>query len=303
MEFVAGISFEEALDKLGERSPVGSILRSAEWSLVPVQLRERAFFSATIESARWLQGRMDFLTDTLANTTALNEKGERYFVAGGRAKFIEEARAEAIRNGLRSMTDPNEIGGLKDIQSATRLGLIYDVNIESAQNFGHWKQGQDPDILESFPAQRFVRVKPVRKPRPLHQAHQNDVARKDNLKFWLAMNSRAIGGFGVVWPPYGFHSGMDVQDVGREESDRLGLTTPDEKVIADQSSEIRDQAPVPGSGIRRADIDFNANLQASVHGLSDRLISLLRSAFGERVKIEGDTASWNPPKDNDPTEE
>ena len=271
MEFIAGIPFEEALRKLGQRSPVGSILRSAEWSRVPVALRERAFFSATIEDARWLQARMNFLEDTLAATTETNESGERYFKAGGRSRFIEEAQADAIRSGPGPL-DPNDEGSIKDIRSATRLRLIYDMNMQSAQDFGRWKQGQDPDALDAFPAQRFVRVAAVRKPRPYHQAAIGQVRRKDDLKFWVSLNHD----FKVPWGPWGYNSGCDVLDVGRAESARLGLTKPNET-------------------IQPVEKDFNDHLQASTAGLASRLIGFLRSAFGDRVKFEGETVSWNVP--------
>jgi hypothetical protein len=291
VEFVAGMPFEEALQKLGERSPIGSILRSEAWSEIPVGLRDRAFFSATIENVRWLQARERFILSFLKNETFLNENGQRVFKAGGRAKFIEEAQRDAIRSGMGPL-DPNLKGTIRDIRSETRLGLIFDTNLHAAQDYGYWKQGQDPDVLDAFPSQRFIRVAAVSKPRPRHQANRNEVRRKDDLRFWLAMNDPAIGGFGVPWGPWGFNSGMDVEDVGRDESDALGLTTPDEKVVTDQKPESRDQSPEAGSGIRRADIDFNAHMEASTRGLKPPMINLLKAAFEDQVTFEGDRVMW-----------
>ncbi|MBA3960859.1 MAG: hypothetical protein H0X40_03025 [Chthoniobacterales bacterium] len=280
MELVAGITFDEALQKLGERSPVGSILNSAEWSRVPVALRERAFFSASVESTRWLQSRLDFLNDNLANTTALNDNGERYFVAGGRAQFIKDAQLDAVRSGLGPL-DPNDAGSLKDIRSGTRLALIFDTSIESAYGFGHWKQGQDPDALDAYPAQRLIRVRAVRKPRPYHQAALKDGPRlKSDIAYWVSLNPD----FGVPWPPYGWNSGCDVEGVRRAESDRLGLTKPNEV-------------------IKPVEKDFNDNLKASTQGLSSRLLDFLRAAFGQQATFEGDSVRWNSEDDDTPSEE
>ncbi|HEY1771324.1 MAG TPA: hypothetical protein VGG02_13820 [Chthoniobacterales bacterium] len=279
MEFVFGLPYEEAIQKLGERSPLGSLLTSAQWANVPVALRERAFFSATVESARWLTQARQFLNDSLANTTALNENGERYFVAGGRSQFIEQLQTKAIALGLGPL-DPDDAGTIEDIRSATRLALVYDTNLQSAQGYGNWKESQDSDLLDAFPSSRFVRVKAVRKPRPLHQAHLNEVRRKDDLKFYLQMNSRSIGGFGVPWPPFGFRSGMGLQDVGRAESDKLGLTTPNET-------------------IQPVEKDFNDNLQASTQNLDPKLVGFLKAAFGDRAKFEDDAVSWNVPNNGD----
>ncbi len=277
MDFVYGQTFEEALRKLGERSPVGSILRSADWSRVPTAIRERSFFSATIEDVRFLQRAQKFLEDFIAQTRLTNENGESYLKAGGRAQFIEELQKFALREGMGSL-DPEIKGTMRDIASETRLGLIFDTNLKSAQDYGYWKEGQDPDVLDAFPSQRFIRVAAVRKPRPLHQANRNEVRRKDDLRFWLAMNDPAIGGFGVPWGPYGFNTGMDVEDVGRAESDAMGLTTPEET-------------------IQPIEKDFNDHLEASTQGLSQPLINLLKIAFGDRAKFEGDEVIWNAPNE------
>lgn len=264
--------FEEALQKFGLRSPIGSILNSEAWSRIPVDLRERAFFSATIEDVRFLQRAQNFLQDSLALTTETNGEGQTFFKAGGRARFIEEMQKFAVREGMGPL-DKRDVGTLKDIRSESRLGLIFDTNMKSSRDFGYWKQGMDRDVLDAFPSQRFIRVVPVRKPRPLHQANRGAVKRKDDLGFWLAMNDPAIGGFGVPWGPWGFNSGMDVEDVGRKESDDLGLTSPEEII-----------QPVDGR--------LNDQLQASTQNLAPPMVNLLKVAFGDQAELDGDSVKW-----------
>src|SRR5690348_4482924 len=65
MQFVRPKPFQEAVRNLGSKSVIGSQLKSSEWQEIPLALRERAFFSATIESLRWLQGAKDFVGDFL----------------------------------------------------------------------------------------------------------------------------------------------------------------------------------------------------------------------------------------------
>lgn len=284
-EFVRGTPFEEAVQKFGERSVVGSILRSANWSQVPTALRERAFFSATVENVRFLDRAQSFLEDSIAGVNN-----------GGRAKFIEDLQQFALREGMGSL-DPDVKGTVRDIASETRLGLIFDTNMKAAQDYGYWKQGMDPDVLDAFPAQRFIRVAAVRKPRPRHEANLGAVRRKDDLKFWLYLNDPDIGGFSVPWGPFGFNSGCDVEDVSRKEAVARGLITEDERVVTNQKAALLTETPTPGSGIRRADIDLNANLQASTQGLDQPLKNLLELAFGDRVTFEDDIVRWTPPRE------
>ncbi|MHB9007004.1 MAG: hypothetical protein ACYDC1_08730 [Limisphaerales bacterium] len=54
------IPFALAVQRLNGKTPIGSKLRSAEWAGVPLALRERAQFTAGIESARIVQGIQDW---------------------------------------------------------------------------------------------------------------------------------------------------------------------------------------------------------------------------------------------------
>ncbi len=276
MQFTKPLPFSEAVDKLGARSPIGAKLTSEEWQRVPLALRERAFFSATIENTRFLQQSRDLLTDFLTGareevtlpdgtvTTALK--------TGSRADFVRQARRFAQEHGLGPV-DPDDEGGLRDIKSETRLGLIFDVQTEAAYSYGNWTQGMDRDALDAFPAQRFVREVEVKTPRAIHSQNEGVVRLKTDLQFWLGMNSPVIGGFGVPWGPWGFHSGMGVEDVDRAEAEQLGLLT-------------------PGQPVQPIVQDFNDHLKASVKGLDPDLQALLRESFGSEVRFEGDAVWW-----------
>lgn len=269
MQFVKPKPFKEAVEKLGAKSVIGSNLKSSEWLEVPAGLRERAFFSATVESVRFLQEGKDFIDGFLTGARDPEHGGLK---AGGRAQFVKEMREFAIAIGLGPLTDDDK-GTIKDITSEKRLSLIFNVQTQAANDFGYWKQGMDPDLINEFPAQRFIREADVKIERPLHMQNEGVVRLKTDLDFWLAMNSPLLGGFGVPWGPWGFGSGMAVEDVDRDEAETLGLIKPGQKV-----------QPV--------DKDFNDRLGASVRNLDDDLVKKLKGQFGSQIVIKDGIAWW-----------
>lgn len=276
MTFDTPIPFAEAIAKLAARGIVPSNLDTYGWQLVPVELRERAFFSARVESARVLQSMQDYLGDFLQ----VNRMENGGLVAQGRAEFVANMRELAIREGLgRIDPETGEISpyvresDLQDIRSISRLQLIFDTQTEAAQEFGYYQQGQDPAILDVFPAQRFIRVRPVRIPRPYHVAAEGEIRRKDDEAFWLSLNRD----FGVPWGPWGFASGMGVEDVDRDEAIAAG--------VIKESDTVRPAAPRP----------YNQDLTAGVANLSQQITAaLLRTTggtlAGDRITPRTDTA-------------
>ncbi len=263
MEFTTPLLFEEALEKFRERKIVPTGLGSAELALIPVELRERSYFSAKVESARLLQAMRDYTEDYLA----VNRLENGSLAAQGRAQFVADMRELAIREGLGKI-DP-ETGrinpliaesDLTDIRSISRLELIFDTMTEAAQEYGYFAQGQDPAILDVFPAQRFIRVRPVSAPRSYHAANEGAVKRKDDLNFWISMNRD----FGVPWGPWGFNSGMGVEDVDREEAIELG--------VIKESDTVKPLLP-----------RLNDGLSAGVMGLAGEIVAEVARATGGAV--------------------
>jgi hypothetical protein len=266
MQFVAPIRFEDAIQKLGARSPIGAQLSSQQWSAAPVALRERAIWSATIESVRFVQDFKNGLNDFLS---ANRDPDTGALKIGSRAKFIEEMRRQAIAQGLGPI-DEEDAGTLKDIRSERRLGLVFDINTKAARAYGDRKQGMDADVLNEFPAQRFIRVQDVKTERESHIPFEGVVGLKTDLNLWLRINQD----FGVPWAPWGWGCGHDVEDIDRAESDALGLTKPTERLAG-------------------GDEDFNEHLQASVKNLEPEMVQFLREAFGNKINIEDGIAAWN----------
>lgn len=117
------------------------------------------------------------------------------------------------------------------------------------------------------------RVVDVKSPRDRHQQNEGEVRLKSDLAFWLSMNDPAFGGFGVTWGPWGFNSGMDVEEVDRAEAEALGLLEPGQKA-----------EPV--------EKELNETLVAGVRSLDPDMVDWLQSKLGDQVKISDGTARW-----------
>ena len=264
MQFIAPLPFQEAIDKLDDKSLIGSQLSSSEWSDVPVELRDRAFFSSRVESVQQLQRMQNLIGDFLAGEHISNGPNETLLSVGSRAAFVNQMQQYLAASGIDRTT-----GDLQDITSQPRLGIIFDTQVRSAQDFGHWKQGMDPDLLDAFPAQRFIRVQDVKEPRQSHEQYQDQVYLKTDPIWQLVINHD----FGVPWGPWGWGCGHDVEDVDRPTAERLNLLR-------------------PGQRLQPSKFGFNHNLGASIKRLDPDLVDKLRGAFGNQITIQGDMIRW-----------
>ena len=275
MIFTKPEDWEPAIKKMAGKSPIASHLDTAGWQNVPGALRDRAFFSARIENAQFLQQARDMIDSFLRQETEVLPNGETALKVDGRARFIAEMQKLAIQQGM----GPAGLGPIKDksvldIRSNARLGLIFDTQTRMAYHYGNYKSGLSDAILSVYPAQKFVRMPGAKIKRPLHEQNENAVRLKSDIAFWLEMNAKEIGGFSLPYGPWGFNSYMDVSDVSRQEAEDLGLMTP-----SDPPPKVRD-------------VDFNERLQASVENISSDIEAELRRAFGNQVVFKGGTVYW-----------
>ena len=259
--------FDEALRELRERIPTGSPFDSRQWAQVGADIRSRAFFSANVESTRFLQRAKDLIDrymdrqiEVVVDADGVERPALR---VGSRADFVRQMREFMVAEG---MATPEEFkgkqGNIKQLSSLSRLQLIFDTNIAQAEGFARWKQGQTPIILDAYPAARFVRHAGARVKRRRHQENENVVKLKNDHAWWaLYQNGQDIGGFEVPYPPYGYNSHMDYVDVSRKEATKLGLLKKNEPVTEER---------------RR----FNDGLKASI----DKLDPELRKRLKKRLK-------------------
>lgn len=235
------LKFQEAIKRLGKKKPVARKLSSKQWAAMPTQIRERAYFTSNVESMKFLNRSKKMIKDYLAGAREMVTTPDGRRVSAlkktSRADFVYEMQKLAKQTGMGNVLPPGEdmsrdmITRTKDITSETRLNLIFDTQTQQAQSYGYYKQGQDPAILDAYPAQRFIRAQQRKDPRPLHKSNRNEVRRKDDMEFWLKMNDQSIGGFGVPFGPWGFNSGMDVEDVRRDKAIQMGLIEKNEQVL------------------------------------------------------------------------
>lgn len=270
MQFVKPMPFREAVEKIGTKTPIGSAMMSAEWQDVPVALRERAFFSSQVESVRFLQRGRDAIADFLQGNKETTESGERALKTGSRAQFVETMREFALKEGMGPI-DQAAAGGLRDITSERRLGLIFNTQTRQANDYGYWRQGMDPDVLNEFPAMRFIRVQEVKQERETHLRFENQVYLKTDPIWSTTINEV----FKVPWGPWAWGCGHDVEDVDRDEAERLGLLT-------------------KGTVLQPDVQNFNENLRASTKGLDPDLVEKLKEEFGNQIAIEGEEMRWQP---------
>lgn len=271
--------FWQALSYLEGKEAVASAMTTAEWQRMPVAVRVKSLFSATLTSAKAAQEITDYLTGFVRGEKAVNDKGKEYHVYQGRAEFVANMRERMLEEGfgkvLHDGTLDPEIhdNDLRDLRGCRRLQLIFDTQTEQAASFAQWQEGQDPDVLDVYPCQRFIRVRPVHTPRPYHDAAIGEVRRKDDLAFWIGLNRD----YRLPWGPWGFNSGCGVEDVDRDEAEAQGVIKPTDKV-------------------RPIKKDFLDGLEESVRGLDDKTRRWIQAQMENRVRFLGDTAVYLPEK-------
>jgi hypothetical protein len=271
------IAIADAISAFSARAPTPSAWRTAEWQQAPAEIVQRSFFSAGVESARFLDQAQAGIT------SALDLSLDQYGRLPDREKFIADMRGVALQLGLG---DPRQPANLQNLAGATRLGLIWDMNVNGARGRARRSAGLSQGALFAAPAQELVRGRAARVPRDWRARWANAAAEVNNqgvaqtstrmiaLKtspIWLA-----ISRFGVPWAPFDFGSGMILRNIARPDAIALGLIEEDEILQADP------------------DPNFNQGLEATMQGISPALSTALKSMLGNRISIQGDKATLTP---------
>lgn len=255
---------------LSSKTPIGSALASADWATLGADLREESIFSAKVESVRALsaaQGKLQKILDL--------SRDDNGAVSMDRGRFIAEMQRMADDLGLRNADKPRT---LEDFGGERRLALIYEQMIGSAQSKAYYLSGQDPDVLDGWPAQELVRVRASTKERDWEQRWAaagggfpdgRMIARKTD-PIWAA-----ISRFGRAWPPFDFNSGMGLEEVDREEAEALGVIDPGEVI---EPSIEHDRVA----------------MEASVKPMSPRERKALVEMLGDGAEIVGDRVRLKP---------
>ena len=286
--------FLEAIGFLLDKEQLPGDWDSAEWQAQEPDFRNKAFFSAKVENARFLDRAQAALFDDMAKvketitlpdgttTTALR--------TSGRAHFVQQMQDFMIAEGMTTEEEYRDVNpnNIRDIRSSARLRLIFDTNTRQAFGFGQWKQGMKPSILKAFPAARLIRVRGVSEPRPRHQEALGEVLLKTDPRWAEYHNAKDIGGFGVPWGPYGFRSGVSQEAVSRSEARKLGLDV--SKVVPDDESRITDET---SASVAKMSPDVKTKLIAELRAGQKNLDAgeIGRGETGAKIVDYGDRVS------------
>ncbi|MCA1660115.1 MAG: hypothetical protein LC642_06230 [Verrucomicrobiaceae bacterium] len=269
-----------AVEKIQALTPVGSPLNAAGWESVQLALRETSFFSSKIESFRLMQRMADRLENAIAMVRREGmgrEGGEGAYQT--KEKFVAEIQAIAREEGLdpRNFGEPGKMGGLENPTSVRRLGLVFDVQTENIQEFAKFKMDQDPDVLNAYPAQEFLRVSSRKNKRDDWPERWKKAGGKLYKERMVALKTdpvwKKLSRFGKPWPPFDYGSGMGPRDISRREAIALGVLK-------------------KGEEVKPIEADFADKLESSVKDLSPKMQSALKRSFGDQVEIVDGIARW-----------
>ena len=248
-----------AAEKILQKALVTSGLDSSQWNRVQAGLRDRAFFSSQVASARILHA--------LREQVAAATEG---------VKSDSEIRRDIREYLSKAGYNPSDARGtIKDLYTKARLDVIIDTNRRQARGFAQHMEATTKGALRSSPAYELVRV---------YERNQ----KRNWIQRWTAAGGKVypgnrmialktdpiwtrISAFGTPYPPFDWGSGMGVEDVGRGECLDLGVIDED----------TPDQTPPTA--------DFNSGMQAEVPFENDDQWQFLKRSFGDQVQIDEKT--------------
>lgn len=247
MILTAPLPFTEALQSREIRSIMRTTGKTADLARLEPAVRERAIFSATVTSGELLD-RID--------------RGVTEILAGKTDQATVRLGFKQLLDGMGYTAAPEKAGTLEDLRTDLRLNLIIETNVDLARGYGQWTQGQQPDVLDEWPAQELVRERVSAVPRDWAQrwvaaggvSYGGRMIALKNSPVWAKLSR-----FGLPYPPFDFNSGMGVRDIARDEAEELR--------ILDASTVMLPQ-----------DRDFNEELKASPVIRSNWLIDALESS-------------------------
>ena len=230
------LPFTEAIKMLAQKDLLPTSMSSAELRQLRVDVRERSLFSARTMMEDYLKDIGDKVEKIVNPQTVIRDGKE---VTEGLDLATARLELKKKLEELGYSPEPGKAGSIEDLSSDARLNLVLQTNTQMAQGYGAWRRGQDPVLLDSWPAQRLYRLEDRKEPRDWHERAKAAAAETgskivlDGEGFVALKNDpvwEAISEFGTPYPPFDFNSGMWVEDVSREEAIDLGLIDEDQQI-------------------------------------------------------------------------
>jgi hypothetical protein len=246
MVFEKPILFEDAVRSAKVKALLPTTLSSAELAPIRLDIAKTALASARVYEARFLSD----LASVVESMLSPLEREDGNIQGMNLAEARTNLKAKLKEYGYEP--PEGERDRITDLSSDQRLNLMVETQVDLNRGYGQWRQGQDEDILDVWPAQELYRAEPREEPRDWDQiwdeaasrvdpaAHRvfKETNRKVALKdspIWLT-----ISDFGVPYPPFKFNSGMKVEDVERDAAISLGLMSPNRRVRPEEADHYRD---------------------------------------------------------------
>ena len=207
--------FNQAFQSFSRRENLPAALSSEEWSSVPAEIRERAFFMSKVTDAEILQRFRDGVDEVISGKKGLVtvEKELSFWL---RDKGYQPPEGKA--------------GGLEDLSSLPRIMVVLRTNMEMARGHAAWVRAQTS--IRAFPCRRFLRIARRKEPRDWETrwqeakdatadtpgVHPTEKIALVNHPIW-----RKLSRFDQPYAPYDFMSGMGDELVSRTDALALGF--------------------------------------------------------------------------------
>jgi len=251
-----------ASEKILQKALVGSKLDSRMWNGIQAGLRDRAFFSSQIESARILHSARELSSRVASGDLSVSD----FRLKMRHALYLDNY-------------DPGDRRGtVKDLLTEKRLDLIVKTNVAQARGYIQHLQATNEGALLAYPCYELVRVAERKQPRNWAARWRNAGGRFFGGRMIAVKTDpiwTRISAFGNPFPPFDWGSGMGLDEVGYAEAVKLGVIERGEKIEPPK-------------------IDFNGKLEATLpfKGHNDPEWLRLKDAFGDQVVYNGDAIAW-----------
>ena len=253
---------------LKRKQDVPTNLTSREMAELDYQIRERAFWSATVNNAKVVNAMHKACNDYAAGKLSMSD--------------ARLAMQRALNSTGYKPADGTK-GSIRDLNSFRRQDLILRTNLEMAQGYARFAEAQED--LDLYPCFELIRIRQSRQPRDWTSRWQAAGGKLYNGRMIAEVNSpiwTEISRFKQPYPPFDFNSGMGLRDVSRKEAVESGV------IDADNFAQPQE---LPS---------MNENLETEIPGANDALKKDISERMKGLAKWDGDKLVFTDPNGTKP---
>ena len=250
------------------KQAIATDLTTREMQELSYQIRERAFWSATVNNAK--------LANAMQRACADFAKGK---LSMSDARLAMQKALDSV--GYKPADGTKD--SIRDLNSFRRQDLILRTNLEMAQGYARIAEAQED--LDLYPCFELIRTRRARKPRDWKSRWQAAGGRLYGGKMIAEINDpiwAKISRFKNPYPPFDFNSGMGLRDVSRAEAVECGA------IDEDSFAEPKD---IPS---------INESLEGEIRGVSESLKADILDKLKGLAKWEGDKLVFTDPNGTKP---